>query len=94
MSITDKTKKVLWARSGNLCAFCKTLLIVNASTLDSESVVGDESHIIFGAPNGPRHDPSLWLSSREVQPDSSGGIAQRFSRLRQPPHSPFFSPAS
>jgi hypothetical protein len=56
MSITDKTRKVLWGRSGNLCAFCKAHLVVDASAVDSESVVGDECHIISGAPNGPRHD--------------------------------------
>ncbi|MET7142558.1 HNH endonuclease [Xanthomonas sp. PPL139] len=59
MSITDKTRKVLWGRSGNLCAFCKEHLVVDASNVDSESVVGDECHIISGAPNGPRHDPNL-----------------------------------
>ncbi|HPG62874.1 MAG TPA: HNH endonuclease [Casimicrobium sp.] len=58
MSITDKTRKVLWGRSGSLCAFCKTQLVVEASKLDSESVVGDECHIISSAPNGPRHDPN------------------------------------
>jgi len=61
MSITDKTRKVLWGRSGNLCAFCKAHLVVDASEVDSESVVGDECHIISGAPNGPRHDPALAL---------------------------------
>jgi hypothetical protein len=61
MSITDKTRKVLWGRSGNLCAYCNAHLVVDASALDSESVVGDECHIISGAPNGPRHDPSLDL---------------------------------
>jgi hypothetical protein len=61
MSITDKTRKVLWGRSGNLCAFCKAHLVVDASAVDSESVVGDECHIISGAPNGPRHDPALAL---------------------------------
>lgn len=59
MSITDKTRKVLWGRSGNLCAFCRAHLVVDASDVDSESVVGDECHIISGAPNGPRHDPKL-----------------------------------
>ncbi|AVP96795.1 HNH endonuclease [Ahniella affigens] len=61
MSITDKTRKVLWGRSGNLCAFCKAHLVVEASVADPESVVGDECHIISGAPNGPRHDPALGL---------------------------------
>ena len=59
MSITDKTRKVLWGRSGNLCAFCKAHLVVDASALDAESVVGDECHIVSGAPSGPRHDPTI-----------------------------------
>lgn len=59
MSITDKTRKVLWGRSGNLCAFCKAHIVVDASAADPESVVGDECHINSGAPNGPRHDPAL-----------------------------------
>ncbi|MEO8461418.1 MAG: HNH endonuclease signature motif containing protein [Dokdonella sp.] len=59
MSITDKTRKVLWGRSGNLCAFCKTHLVVDASDLDSESVVGDECHIVSGALTGPRYDTNL-----------------------------------
>lgn len=63
MSITDKTRKVLWGRSGSLCAFCKAHLVIAASASDAESVVGDECHIISGAPKGPRHDPSLPLEA-------------------------------
>lgn len=59
MSITDKTRKILWGRSGNLCAFCRRTLVVEASALDPEAIVGDECHIISGAPNGPRHDPAV-----------------------------------
>lgn len=59
MSITDKTRKVLWGRSGNLCAFCKAKLVIDASELDRESVVGDECHINSGALGGPRHDPTI-----------------------------------
>lgn len=59
MGIADKTRKVLWGRSGNLCAFCKAHLVVDASALDPESVVGDECHIVSGAANGPRHDPEF-----------------------------------
>ncbi|MFD1297751.1 HNH endonuclease [Lysobacter gummosus] len=55
MTITDKTRKVLWGRSGNLCAFCKAYLVVDASAVDRESVVGDECHIISDALKGPRH---------------------------------------
>lgn len=66
MSITDKTRKVLWGRSGNLCAFCKAHLVIDASEVDSESVVGDECHIHSGALNGPRHDPNIALNAVDV----------------------------
>jgi hypothetical protein len=59
MSITDKNRKVLWGRSGSLCAFCKTRLVIDASDVNLESVVGDECHIVSGVPNGPRHDPNF-----------------------------------
>jgi len=68
MSLTDKTRKVLWGQSGSLCAFCKTPLVIDASALDSESVVGDECHIVSGAPNGPRYDPSF-------SPEAVDGLA-------------------
>lgn len=59
MSISDKTRKVLWARSGNLCAICKRTLIVNKTDTDKDSVVGEECHIISGKQEGPRYDPSI-----------------------------------
>lgn len=59
MGISDKTRKVLWGRSGSLCAFCKAKLVVDASALDREAVVGDECHINSGAPGGPRHEPTI-----------------------------------
>lgn len=58
MGITEKTRKILWGRSGSRCAFCKHDLIVNATEKDSEAVVGDECHIISSRENGPRHDSS------------------------------------
>ena len=58
MSISDKTRKVLWGRSGNRCAICKNELVIDATEQNDESVVADECHIISSSPNGPRHDPS------------------------------------
>jgi hypothetical protein len=57
MAITDKTRKILWGRSGSLCASCKRNLVIDETSSDPNSVVGDECHIISGAPNGPRFDP-------------------------------------
>jgi len=58
MSISDKTRKVLWGRSGNRCAICKSELVIDSTGEDDESVIADECHIISSKPYGPRHDPS------------------------------------
>lgn len=55
MSIKDHDRKVLWARSGNRCAICRTILVAHATADDRESVVGEEAHIVAEAPGGPRH---------------------------------------
>lgn len=58
MAISDKTRKFLWAKSGNRCAICKTELITGK--YDSEEFnVGEECHIISSKKNGPRHLPNL-----------------------------------
>ena len=59
MSISDKTRKVLWGRSGNQCAICKREIVIDSTAHDDESVVADECHIISSRLNGPRHDPSF-----------------------------------
>ena len=56
MSITDKTRKLLWGKSGNLCALCKKSIIHDATDKDSPSIVGEECHIISRKVNGPRYD--------------------------------------
>lgn len=58
MVISDKTRKVLWGRSGNRCAICKRELVIDATLQDDESVVGDECHIVSSRQNGPRYDSS------------------------------------
>ena len=63
MSISNKTRKVLWGRSGNRCVICKNELVIDATEKDDESVVAEECHIISSRPNGPRHDPSYALDT-------------------------------
>lgn len=55
MTITDKDRKVLWARSGNRCALCRRPLVAERTPTDRESVVGDEAHIAARSPGGPRY---------------------------------------
>lgn len=59
MSISDKNRKILWGKSGNKCAMCKHTLVFEGTEQDSESIVGEECHIISGAKNGPRSDPQF-----------------------------------
>jgi hypothetical protein len=59
MPITDKNRKILWARSGNRCAKCRVRLVVEQTAQDTESVVGAECHIASASPKGPRHNPDF-----------------------------------
>jgi hypothetical protein len=59
VTISDKTRKILWARSGNLCAMCRRVLVEGATTLDVESVIGEECHIVAQSEFGPRHGAAL-----------------------------------
>jgi hypothetical protein len=56
MTVSDKTRKLLWGRSVSRCAFCRSEVIMDATSEDDESVVGDECHIVSGKPKGPRYD--------------------------------------
>ncbi|MHA0858500.1 HNH endonuclease [Paenibacillus sp. CMAA1364] len=57
MPISNKTRKILWGRSGNRCSICKHEMVVEATIHDDPSVVGEECHIISGQVNGPRYKP-------------------------------------
>lgn len=59
MALTNKTRKLLWGRSGTRCAFCKCELIMGSTPEDDESVVGEECHIVARESGGPRNDPNF-----------------------------------
>jgi hypothetical protein len=59
MAISDRTRKLLWGRSGNRCAICREELVIDTIGESEESVVGDECHIVSGQAEGPRYDPSF-----------------------------------
>lgn len=56
MAISDKTRKILWTKSGNECAICKKTIVVEPSKNDGHSIIADECHIIAQSPGGPRYD--------------------------------------
>ncbi|MCB9301003.1 MAG: HNH endonuclease [Lewinellaceae bacterium] len=67
MSISLKTHKMLWGRSGNMCAFpnCKKELVMDESETDDASVIGEEAHIIARKENGPRGKSDLPFEERD-----------------------------
>ena len=67
MGISLKTHKMLWGRSGNMCAFpdCKKELVMDESETDDPSVVGEEAHIIGRKQNGPRGESELSIDQRD-----------------------------
>ena len=67
MSITLKTHKLLWGRSGNMCAFpeCKKQLVVDETSTDDPSIIGEEAHIVAKKENGPRGKHSLEFEKRD-----------------------------
>lgn len=66
MSISLKTHKLLWGRSGNMCAFpgCKKSLVIEETETDDPSVIGEEAHIVAEKENGPRGISDLPLDKR------------------------------
>lgn len=59
MAITSKTRKELWARSGNRCSICKKELVKQLSEKEGTFIIGDECHIISSSADGPRYRPGL-----------------------------------
>ena len=67
MSISLKTHKLLWGKSGNKCAFedCRNELIADETVSDDESVIGDEAHIVARKEDGPRGISPLTAEERD-----------------------------
>jgi len=59
MSISTKTRKRLWAKSGNRCAISKIELVFEPTTESDDSIVGEECHICSRTTGGPRYDLNL-----------------------------------
>ena len=66
MPLSDKTRKLLWGRSGNRCAICKNELSIDATESDDESIIGEECHIISKKTNGPRFKEQIGDSNLDA----------------------------
>lgn len=65
MAITDKARKILWARSGNRCAICWRELVSESTEVDDETIIGEECHIVAREVNGPRGNSPLPIDERD-----------------------------
>lgn len=55
MSVSSKTRKLLWSRAHNACALCRKPLTVDADSAALPGVIlGEEAHIIAQREDGPR----------------------------------------
>lgn len=63
--------KILWGQSGGRCAFpgCRTVLIEDATSHDSKTVLGKIAHIVADSDRGPRADPLMSSDLRRREPN-------------------------
>lgn len=59
MAITDKTRKALWAQSGNRCLLCRIELVQESGYENDKLIIGEECHIVSSKENGPRGDTTF-----------------------------------
>src|SRR5215471_12373557 len=54
MSITERTRKILWVKAGGLCSICRAQVVTDSTDTDDPSVFGEEAHIVAQGQKGPR----------------------------------------
>jgi hypothetical protein len=54
MSISDRDRKILWARAGNRCSICRSELVQRSDETSATVLIGEECHIVSPRPGGPR----------------------------------------
>lgn len=71
MAISERTLKILFARSGNQCAKpgCSNKIIEDATAADPAAVIGQAAHIIADSDAGPRADPDMPREQRDAEPN-------------------------
>jgi len=64
MAINQKDIKLLWGRSGNRCAICKTVLTQDKDAVTSAFTLGEQAHIVGEKKNAARGESTLNLDER------------------------------
>ena len=58
MTISDRNRKILWAKAGNRCSKCRCELVWSDGQGKEHAIIGEECHIISPRPAGPRGTPT------------------------------------
>lgn len=68
MSISVKTRKMLWGKAANRCALpeCRKELVMDETETDDPSIIGEECHIIAREDDGPRGNPDFPKEQRDL----------------------------
>lgn len=68
MSITAKTRKMLWGRAGARCSFdgCRIELIRLSEAGSGDAILGEEGHIIAQRKDGPRGENPIEMSRLDL----------------------------
>jgi hypothetical protein len=64
MGINQKDIKLLWGRSGNRCAICKTELTQDENTIKSSFTLGEQAHIVGEKAGATRGQSTLGMDKR------------------------------
>ena len=64
MTIKNKDIKILWGRSGNRCAICRTELTQDAAAVSAAFTLGEQAHIVGEKNNAPRGQSLLGPNER------------------------------
>jgi hypothetical protein len=65
LTIKSKDIKILWGRSGNRCAICRTQLAQDASAVSAAFTLGEQAHIVGEKEDAPRGKSSLTADERD-----------------------------
>jgi hypothetical protein len=65
MSIKGKDIKILWGRSGNRCAICRTQLTQDAAAVSAAFTLGEQAHIVGEKADAPRGMSPLSADERD-----------------------------
>jgi hypothetical protein len=68
-NVTEKTAKIVWSKSGGMCAYpeCRKMLIVAApeDSSDPYALTGQMAHIVAHSDKGPRGGLAFFGSDRD-----------------------------